>query len=170
MDILPADAGFTVRAAEADFSFDIIGEALPPFDGGRLAGVRPLPPRRKSYPLPSGFSDGDGRKLLLAMEGDRLAGYIALSPGWNGIGVIGDLAVDRGFRRRGVARGLLAEADTWSHAKGLAGLFAETQTNNVDACRFYEACGFVLAGFDRLLYAAIEEHRAETALFWYRLY
>jgi hypothetical protein len=58
MDILPAGPGFMALVAEADFSFHVIGEALPPFDGGRLAGVRPLPPRRKSYPLPSGAGDG----------------------------------------------------------------------------------------------------------------
>jgi|SRR6185312_6886901 len=169
MEISRAGADVHALLAKGDFSFDVTAEALPPFDGGRLGEVRPLPPHRKTYPPPSALGAADGRLTLLAREEERLAGFMVLSRRWNGLAGIDDLAVERGFRRRGVARRLLDEAADWARAEALAGLFAETQTNNIDACRFYEASGFVLAGFDRLFYAATA-HRAETALFWYKLF
>jgi streptothricin acetyltransferase len=168
MEISRAGADVHALLAKGDFSFDVTAEALPPFDTGRLGQILPLPPHRKTYPLPSD-PGAEGRLVLLAREGERLAGFMVLSRRWNGLAGIDDLAVERGFRRRGVARRLLDEAAGWARAEALAGLFAETQTNNIDACRFYEASGFVLAGSDRLLYAATA-HRTETALFWYKLF
>ena len=67
----------------------------------------------------------------------------------------------------GAGRELIAAAVQWARERGAAGVRAETQSNNVAACRFYARCGFVLAGFDRSLYVAIPGHGQETALFWY---
>lgn len=43
----------------------------------------------------------------------------------------------------------------------------ETQNTNLPACHLYERCGFVLGGFDRLLYRALEPASVEVAVFWY---
>ena len=50
----------------------------------------------------------------------------------------------------------------------MPGLMLETQNTNPDACRFYKAMGFRIGGYDRFLYAALNETREETAVFWYR--
>lgn len=44
---------------------------------------------------------------------------------------------------------------------------AETQDNNVAACKLYERCGFQLSGFDADLYRALASFANEVALFWH---
>ena len=44
---------------------------------------------------------------------------------------------------------------------------AETQDNNVPACKFYESYGFKLGGFDKYLYKGIDKTNNEIAIFWY---
>jgi len=50
----------------------------------------------------------------------------------------------------------------------LAWIRAETQNNNLPACKLYESCGFHLGGFDRDLYRGLDGGTSEVALFWYR--
>ena len=37
----------------------------------------------------------------------------------------------------------------------MPGIMLETQNNNVAACKFYEKCGFVIGGFDFLVYKGL---------------
>ena len=46
----------------------------------------------------------------------------------------------------------------------------ETQDDNVPACTLYASCGFVLSGFDRDVYKAINPNTREAALFWYLIF
>jgi hypothetical protein len=46
----------------------------------------------------------------------------------------------------------------------------ETQDDNVPACTLYQSCGFVLDGFDRNVYKAINPNTKETALYWYLIF
>ena len=165
----------SLSAAEiqaADFSFDVTEEAGPPFDGTALARTVAVQPYRKSYGFdPALLADApaQGKRLLAAARDDgRLLGYLLATPGWNGFASINDFAVARDARRLGLGRRLMDEALLWTGEMGLRGLRAETQSNNVPACRFYEASGFRLGGFDRHLYDALGQERHETALFWYR--
>jgi ribosomal protein S18 acetylase RimI-like enzyme len=126
------------------------------------------PPEDKDYTQYIGRPD---RAIYFAYLDDRLAGQIILSQWWNGYGYIEDIAVDVGFRRGGVGAALLEQAAAWAQALGLPGLMLETQDINAAACRLYARCGFELAGFDRLLYSAIDAAdpaRPEIALYWYR--
>lgn len=114
-------------------------------------------------------NDDDTAAYLVMVRG-RAAGLLLLSRGWNGFALIEQIEVDRAQRRRGLGTLLLAQAEHWAREHGLAGLRLETQDVNVAACELYARNGFVLGGFDRCLYAAIPAHRAETALYWYRLF
>ena len=70
----------------------------------------------------------------------------------------------------GVGRALMDRAIAWAVERGLPGVRAETQSNNVPACKLYESCGFRLGGFDRDLYRGLDEGTTEVALFWYLLF
>jgi ribosomal protein S18 acetylase RimI-like enzyme len=163
----------SLSAAEieaADFSFHVTEEAVPPFDGSALARTVAVQHYSKSYALdPALLAPAQGERLLAAARDDgRLLGYLLATPGWNGFASIDDFAIVRDARRLGLGRRLMDEALLWAGEMELPGLRAETQSNNVPACRFYEASGFRLGGFDRHLYDALGQERHETALFWYR--
>jgi streptothricin acetyltransferase len=154
-----------------DFSFDVSEEAVPPFHGAVLAPTVTVQPYRKTYPLdPALLAEAaqDERLLAVARDDNRLLGYLLASKAWNGYALVEDFAVAREARRSGLGRRLMDEALLWAGEMGLPGLRAETQSNNVPACRFYEAFGFRLGGFDRHLYDALGKARHETALYWYR--
>ncbi len=104
---------------------------------------------------------------FVAFADERHIGRIDLSKHWSGFAFIDDLVVDRTMRRAGVATALLQQATQWVQAQALPGLMAETQNNNVAACRLYERCGFRLSGFDADLYRAHDRLANEVALFWY---
>ncbi|HLL21742.1 MAG TPA: GNAT family N-acetyltransferase [Kofleriaceae bacterium] len=56
------------------------------------------------------------------------------------------------YRRRGVARALLAEAEAYGRAAGATHVWLETSNVNVPGIAAYERLGFSLCGTDRLFY------------------
>ena len=136
--------------------------------------VEPVPPYRKRYPQDDvdyqQYMSSAGRAIFLAYVDGEPAGRIRLRVNWNRLACIEDIAVDVRFRRRGVGRALMQQAIAWAHSMGLGGIMLETQNNNVAACRLYERCGFVLGGFDRLLYRGVRQGTDEIALYWYLLW
>jgi len=158
------------EAREADFSFDIDSEIVAPFDSLPFRVV-PLPLRRKAYGFDDGLfeaRDGADAALFVASEAGTIAGYIAISRGWNGCAEIEDIAVARPFRRRGLAGTLMKKAVLWAEAAGLNTIRLETQSNNVAACHFYRRFGFVLGGYDGYLYCRMgPDVSGDVALFWY---
>jgi streptothricin acetyltransferase len=155
--------------ADIDASFDVIYEAMPPFEGPRLQRIEPVAPYYKVYvpePEPNGAAPD---RLVAIARGDdgRLCGYIRASRGDNSLAVVEDVVVDRQNRRSELGRLLMDEARRWTEEQGLAGIRLETQTNNVPACMFYQNYGFTLGGFDRHHYDVRSPRRNETALFWY---
>ena len=131
--------------------------------------VIPVPPYEKRYAgeEPSVDPGAPGKAVFLADLDGSVAGRIVLSEGWNRMAWVEHIAVDARRRRCGVGRALIDRAITWAVERGLPGVRAETQGNNVPACRFYEACGFRLGGFDRDLYRGLDGGTTEVALFWY---
>lgn len=84
-----------------------------------------------------------------AMDGDRLVGFVNVA--WDG-GVhafILDTAVDPDYRRRGIARRLVARATEMARERGAKWLHVDYEPHLDD---FYRACGFrhTLAGLIRL--------------------
>lgn len=133
--------------------------------------VEPIAPFSKRYSVEKvdyeEYLSDPNRAIFLAYRDHRPVGQIRLNRHWNNFAFIEDFAVDSAFRRQGIAGELIDQAKSWSRSAQTAGLVAETQDINVAACRFYERSGFVLAGFDRMLYRGIDPQNDEVALFWY---
>ncbi len=159
-------------AYKVDGSFTTDKRLVPEMKHGTLSYfIKDMPLRRKEYPNEadaSEFINNTKRTMFLAYVGDSLAGQIIVETWWNGFASIDDLRVAAQFRRFGVGRALVRQAEAWAVARGLPGLRLETQDINLGACLFYEHCGFTLAGFDQLLYRATPGCEDEVALFWYK--
>jgi len=110
------------------------------------------------------------KTVFLAYADGQFAGQITLGKSWNGYACIESIAVDLRFRRHGIGKALISQATQWARKRNLAGVMLETQNNNVNACKFYERCGFQLAGFDTRLYKGIDPETDEIALYWYLLF
>jgi ribosomal protein S18 acetylase RimI-like enzyme len=136
--------------------------------------VREAIPDEKTYPLEevdyAAYIGNPDKIVWLATVEGQIAGQLRLARHWNRFANIEDLVVDRQFRRRGVGRALIERAKVWAREKQLAGLSVETQTNNLPAIRLYEACGFELGGYDRLLYQGLQPGTEEAALYWYLIF
>lgn len=131
--------------------------------------VVPVPRYEKSYAWEdlSGHPGAPGKAVFLAYLDGSVAGRVVVSEGWNRYAWVEDIAVDARRRKAGVGRALMDRVVAWAVERGLPGIRAETQSTNVPACKFYEACGFHLGGFDRDLYRGLDEATTEVALFWY---
>ncbi|WP_420960307.1 GNAT family N-acetyltransferase [Brucella sp. IR073] len=170
--IEPLDRYNLKHVGQVDGAFIVDAELALSFEAGSFHHkLIPVTPYTKRYEEPETLSDyldaPDSAGFIAYLDG-RPAGYVLIRENWNRFALIEDIAVDANCRRHGVGRALLEKAGSWAGARKLPGLMLETQSNNVAACRLYEACGFVLGGFDRFLYTGENPKRTEIALFWYR--
>ena len=160
-----------LSAAESrgsDFGFEVVEEAAAPFDGPGLARAVRVARYTKPYPTADRVLRSSRHGMIAVVrDRKRVVARVVVSIAWNGCAQVDDLAVDRRFRRRGLAWRLMDEASLWAKEHGLPALRLETQSTNVPACRFYERYGFELCGFDRRLYAAMPPLDRETALYWF---
>ena len=107
---------------------------------------------RVSYPrqgdeLSAGWQRRDG--FLVAREAGRVYGYVALDACVEqGIARVGDLVVDRSWRRRGVGTALLRAAAQWGRDHDLVRLVVEVQTKNYPAMQFCRARGLAFCGYN----------------------
>ena len=116
-----------------------------------------------------GFDDA-GPTIFFAEVDGKLAGRIRMLKWWNQFGYVEDLVVNPEYRGLGIGRKLLEHGIQWSRESGFPGVMLETQDDNVPACMLYQSCGFVLSGFDRNVYKAINPNTKETALYWYLIF
>ena len=116
-----------------------------------------------------GFDDA-GPTLFFAKVDGNLAGRIKMLRWWNQFGYVDDLVVNPKFRGLGIGRRLLERGIQWARENNFPGVMLETQDDNVAACMLYQSCGFVLSGFDRNLYKAMNPNTRETVLFWYLIF
>ncbi|MFD0587395.1 GNAT family N-acetyltransferase [Paenibacillus sp. GCM10027627] len=107
--------------------------------------------------------------IFKAFADEHPAGQIRLKRNWNHFAYIEDIKVDKRYRRAGIGRKLMEQAEKWALAGGMPGVALETQNNNLKACKFYESCGFVLGGFDLFLYKNLGKSSDEIALYWYKM-
>lgn len=82
---------------------------------------------------------------LVAVEGDRLAGYVG-SQSVMGWADMMNIAVDPVFRQRGVARGLVLELVARLKEQDVTCLTLEVRTSNEPAISLYHKLGFVQVG------------------------
>lgn len=114
--------------------------------------------------------DNDSTTVFFAEVDGNLAGRIKMMKWWNQFGYVEDLVVNPEYRGMGLGRQLLERGIQWARENNFPGVMLETQDDNVPACMLYQSCGFVLSGFDRNVYKAINPNTKETALYWYLIF
>ncbi|MBL8092190.1 MAG: GNAT family N-acetyltransferase [Anaerolineales bacterium] len=146
--------------------------ALSMENGNLTYSIIPVSPYEKEIPVDDvdvdSFIDNEEKIIFLAFVDNQLAGQIKMITWWNQFAYIDDLIVNPQFRGLGVGKSLIAEAVRWSKEKRFPGIMLETQDDNVAACKLYQACGFVLGGFDAYTFKNIKPN--EIALFWYLVF
>ena len=158
-----------------DGAFQVTGRlVLSAQDGNIDYSVEEVPPYEKRYPVDA-FETADyignpDKALYLAYRDGQVAGQVRLCRYWNRYAYIEDIVVDASTRREGIGQALMAQAIAWAKTRGCPGIMLEAQDNNVAACRLYEHCGLMLAGFDACLYRGIDPASEEIALYWYLLF
>jgi len=114
--------------------------------------------------------DEDGPTIFFAEVDNKLAGRIKMMRWWNQFAYIEDIVVNPEFRGMGLGRKLMERGIQWARENNFPGIMLETQDNNLRACTLYASFGFVLSGFDRNVYKAINPDTKETALYWYLIF
>jgi ribosomal protein S18 acetylase RimI-like enzyme len=95
-----------------------------------------------------------GEGFLVAEVDGQVQGYVDLSARpWQKVGWVANLAVERGYRRRGIGSTLIRHARLWAREQGLDKLAAEATTKNYPALCFYQKLGFQFCGFNDHYYA-----------------
>lgn len=175
MDVItyPLDQEHLHLFNQFDRKFSVSSKVALDMSNGKLTwAVTPLERYEKEIPIdevdPADFVNSKDKVVFLAEADGNLAGQVKLISWWNGYAYIDDLIVNPQFRGHGVGKALMEAAIQWSREKRFPGIMLETQDDNVAACKLYEACGFILGGFDR--YTLKNFKPDETALFWYLLF
>jgi len=95
-------------------------------------------------PLISNEQLGD---LLVAEQGEELAGYLVITWGW-GIesggaeALIDEMYVSPAYRNQGVGTLLMTEAQSRASSKDVKFIFLETEQNNPESRELYDRLGF----------------------------
>lgn len=85
--------------------------------------------------------------LLVAEQGEELAGYLVITWGW-GIesggaeALIDEMFVTPAYRNQGVGTLLMTEAQSRASAKEVKVIFLETEQNNPESRELYDRLGF----------------------------
>lgn len=153
----------------------------PPGTIGLLFRERPVArPYLKEYDQPGHRPTDWGTQWDLSTWGifaarfeGRLIGCAAVA--WNSpqvhflegrkdIAALWDIRVAPEFRGKGAGAALFQAAVDWSRARHLLGMKVETQSINLDACRFYASRGCDLVEVDTRAYPELPD---ETMMVWY---
>ena len=134
--------------------------------------VAPVEPYDREVPAEDveyGFDEA-GPTIFFAEVDGKLAGRIKMLRWWNRFAYVEDIVVNPEYRGMGIGRMLLERGIQWARENDFPGVMLETQDDNVPACTLYQSCGFMLSGFDRNVYKAINPNTKETALYWYLMF
>ncbi|MGE6847185.1 streptothricin N-acetyltransferase SatA [Bacillus tropicus] len=113
------------------------------------------------------YINNPNQVIYIALLHNQIIGFIVLKKNWNHYAYIEDITVDKKYRTLGVGKRLVDQAKKWAKEGNMPGIMLETQNNNVAACKFYEKCGFVIGGFDFLIYKGLDMTNDEVAMYWY---
>lgn len=100
---------------------------------------------RKKY---NQFQENGSHILLSAVENGELIGSIMgvicgeLYGDCRPFLVLENLIVDRRYRNQGVGKALTSELEKKAAEKNCTQIILVTETNRIDACRFYESAGY----------------------------
>lgn len=102
---------------------------------------------RQGEELLAGWQRRDG--FMVAVEEGRICGYVALTEeNEHSVARVGDLVVDRRWRRQGVGTALLRTAAQWGRDQELGWLVIEVQTKNYPAIRLCQSRGLIFCGYN----------------------
>jgi len=169
------DSSNLQQAAQCESEFLVTGRLRLRVESNQITyTTEELPDYTKRYDEsdldPSLYIGNPERIAYLAYLDDQLAGEIYIRKNWNRFAYIDSIAVNPSFRRKGVGRALIEQARHWARKLGLPGMMLETQDINLQACQFYQSCGFQLGGFDKFLYQGLMPGTQEVALYWYEIF
>lgn len=166
----PDDRG-PLLALDTSFTTERVYRVERAGDSFALVEARAEPPLRKSYPLADeidALAQMDWVRVVEGADGAIVGVAAVRVEKWNRRAVLQHLYVAPHRRGAGVGRALVAEALAEARRVGARCLWAETQTVNFDAVRFYLSAGFVWCGLDTSLYDPAEVGEGEVALFFSR--
>lgn len=144
---LAASGAATVRFAVAGDRDQVVELARRSFSYSRFhldsALTRQEADRIKAEWVKNYFAGGRGNAMVVALAGEMVAGFLLLIYGKAGALVIDLIAIDENQRRKGIARDMIAYAESQCH--GFTRLSVGTQVANIPSIRLYEGMGFKLA-------------------------
>lgn len=85
---------------------------------------------------------------LGAFDNGICVGLAIFENNWTKYLYLSDLKVNRAYRRQGIGQQLLQAAEPLAKTAGYRGIYTIGQDNNVNACQFYLATGFIIGGFN----------------------
>jgi [ribosomal protein S18]-alanine N-acetyltransferase len=103
-----------------------------------IAAIQAASPEASQWD-PAGYLEYD---CLVAIEDDRVAGFLVSRQTAPGEREILNLAVELSARRHGIARGLIAA----ELERACGQWFLEVRGSNIAALNLYKGCGFQVAG------------------------
>jgi ribosomal protein S18 acetylase RimI-like enzyme len=110
-------------------------------------------------------------KVVIDNASGQIVGILDVATeSWRNVAWIWNIMLDVDARGQGLGHELIQQCIAWAREKDLRAIMLETQTNNVPACKFYQAMAFELVGINDAFYTNRDIERDEVALFWsYRL-
>ena len=119
--------------------------------------VRLPRPVALTYPNdPFALADEWKRKAATytAISGDDAVGYLVLTEPRAGVAWITDVVVSPGWRRKGVAGGLLEAAHAWCAEREIRKIFFEMQSKNHPAMMLAQKHGYDFCGYNDRYYSS----------------
>lgn len=112
--------------------------------------------------------DFDRFRFVAAQVSDRVLGILTWEAvNWNDTLTLVDIRVRAEGRGRGIGTALVDALKSEARRQTVRGVGLETQINNEPAVRFYQAQGFVIAGFNDHLYSNRDLQTQDVALFMF---
>ena len=172
--IIPMNADTTSHINSFDSEFRVYGYLDLQINEGTISyKLIKSEPWQKKYEEQeidvSKYVGSEKRIVFFAYREGEVVGQIILKENWNKYGFIEDIRIKTQYKGCGIGKALMDKAKEWVAEKGLGGLTLETQNINVDACLFYEKCGFIIGGMDHCFYKQFPTVQNEVALYWYWL-
>jgi len=136
-----------------------------------LAEVKVSRPVYKCYPLASELDSLASLDWVqvATTAAEEVVGIVGMGlQSWNRRATLHHLYLGRAARRKGIGRAMVEAAVDEARKRGARSLWAETQTINYGAIRFYERMGFEWCGLDTSLYDPADVQEGEVAVFFSR--
>lgn len=99
-------------------------------------------------------------------ENDNCIGLAIYKHSWNKYLYLYDLKVCSNYRKLGIAKKLVEEGKKIAKDNGYIGIYTQGQDNNLSACLFYIKTGFVIGGFDTMIYKGTKQEGKSDIVFY----